>query len=95
MIFFSIGKLNKSKRRSEDMIRMCQECLYIGEHHPNCPNAEDEIPPAPAMTETEATYIVCDTLNIMLDDWVETDSQFYIDAVYAIRTLKTARGWRL
>jgi hypothetical protein len=47
------------------------------------------------MTETEATYVVCDTLNIMFDDWVETDSEFYQNAVAAIKTLKQARGWRL
>ena len=47
------------------MIRMCNECLHVGEHHPNCPNAEDAPPETPAMTETEATYVVCDTLNIM------------------------------
>ena len=77
------------------MIRMCNECLHVGEHHPNCPNAEDAPPEAPAMTESEATYVVCDTLNIMFDDWVETDSEFYQNAVAAIKTLKQARGWRL
>jgi hypothetical protein len=88
------------------MIRMCNECLHVGEHHPNCPNAEDAPPETPEnaenappetpeMTESEATYVVCDTLNIMFDDWVETDSEFYQNAVAAIKTLKQARGWRL
>jgi hypothetical protein len=77
------------------MIRMCNECLHVGEHHPNCPDAEDAPPEVPAMTESEATYVVCDTLNIMLDDWVETDSEFYQNAVAAIKTLKQARGWKL
>ena len=77
------------------MIRVCNECLHVGEHHPNCPSAEDAPPETPVMTETEATYVVCDTLNIMFDDWVETDSEFYQNAVAAIKTLKQARGWRL
>jgi len=77
------------------MIRMCNECLHIGEHHPNCPNAEDAPPEVPAMTESQATYIVCDTLNIMFDDWVETDSEFYQNGMAAIKTLKQARGWKL
>ena len=77
------------------MIRVCNECLHVGEHHPNCPDAEDAPPEVPAMTESEATYVVCDTLNIMLDDWVETDSEFYLNAVAAINTLKKARGWKL
>ena len=77
------------------MIRMCNECLHVGEHHPNCPNAEDAPPETLAMTESEATYVVCDALNIMLDDWVETDEDFYVDAMAAIKTLKQARGWNL
>jgi hypothetical protein len=77
------------------MIRMCNECWHVAEHHPNCPSAEDAPPETPAMTESEAIYVVCDTLNIMLDDWVEVDSEFYLNAVAAINTLKKARGWKL
>lgn len=77
------------------MIRVCNECLHVGGHHPNCPDAEDAPPETPEMTESQATYIVCDTLNILLDDWVEIDSELYQNGMAAIKTLKKARGWKL